>query len=91
MCSSDEDGGTGASQSPWGAWGIQRSPEFMVARDAFSLSEEIYENRVLPFFRRLEASELEHGRVAMIGAATLLFQSAPTVLVPAVAVAQTSI
>lgn len=87
-----EDGVAGEAHSSWGAWGIQRSPEFMLARDAFSsLSEELYETRVLPFFRRLEASELEHGRVAMIGAATLLFQSAPTVLVPAVAVAQTSI
>lgn len=44
------------------------------------MSEDIYRNRVVPFFRRLQDSEVVHGRAAMIGGAILLFQQVPAVL-----------
>ena len=42
--------------------------------------QDVYRNRVVPFFRRLQDSEVVHGRAAMIGGAILLFQQAPDVL-----------
>ena len=44
------------------------------------MSEDVYENKVVPFFQRLQDSEVVHGRAAMIGGAILLFQQFPAVV-----------